>query len=305
MKYLRLLTATFVLLFSFNTALPASRPTAGFFLPDSVREMTIRYKTMRNLMILPVTINDSVEVNLILDTGCRNLVLFGKKFKKLLKVTSGRPVIFSGLGNGRSVSGALSIGNKVSINEVLGEQIPVVVVSGAHVFDKYHKVDGVIGYDIFVKFEIEINPAQRTITFRPALTSQPPYGYTQVPLKIVDARPILQSEVHVDKKSARQFDLMIDTGSSLALLLKTTTIEDFEHHRDVKVLGFGFNGAVSGYQTTSRLLRIRGLEMSNVATGIVSSSWHNNASIGMDVLKDYVVILNYCKAYAWFKPLDA
>lgn len=256
-------------------------------------------------MIIPVTINDSVEVNLILDTGCRNLILFGRRFKKRLRISHGKPVIFSGLGNGRSVTGDLSIGNKVSINEVLGEQIPVVIVPNSNIFDKYHNVDGVIGYDIFVKFEIEINPAEKTITFRPALKSAAPEGYMQVPLSIVDARPILQSEVHLDKKNSHRLDLMIDTGSSLALLLKTTSIEDYDHHRNSTVLGFGLNGPVSGYQTTSQRLRLRGLEMSNVSTGIVSSSWHNNASIGMGILKDYIVILNYCKAYACFKPLDA
>lgn len=305
MKTFRLLSATFILLHVFEFAVSASRPTAGFFLPDSISEMTIKYRKMRNLMILPVTLNDSVTVNLILDTGCRNLVLFGRRFRKLFNISPGKPVVFSGLGNGRSVSGELSIGNKVSINAVLGEQIPVVIVGNNNIFGRYHNVDGVIGYDIFVKFEIEINPADQTITFRSALKSVAPHGYTQVPLRIVDARPILQSEVHLDKKISRRLDLMIDTGSSLALLLKTTNIEDFDHHRNTAVLGFGFNGPVSGYQTTSQKIRIRELEMSNVSTGIVSSSWHNNASIGMEILKDYVVILNYCKAYACFKRLDA
>lgn len=305
MKIIRHFIATQAFLFTLNGALPAAHPTAGFFLPDSVEEMTIRYRSVRHLMIIPVTINDSVEVNLILDTGCRNLILFGRRFKKLLTIAPGKPVIFSGLGTGRAVSGALSIGNKVTIHEVLGEQIPVVIVQNHMIFDKYQNVDGVIGYDIFVKFEIEINPAAKTITFRPALRSVSPHGYTQIPLRIVDARPILQSEVHLDKRTSRRLDLMIDTGSSLALLLKTTSIDDFDHHRNAAVLGFGLNGPVNGYETTSRRLRLHGLEMNDVATGIVSSSWHNNASIGMQILKEYVVILNYCKASAWFKPLDA
>ena len=305
MKSLRLLIATFIFVHAFTPAPAALRPTAGFFLPDSVTEMTIKYKTVRNLMILPVTINDSVEVNLVLDTGCRNLILFGKRFKKTFTISPGKPVIFSGLGSGRSVSGELSIGNKVSIDEVLGEQIPVVIVPHNNMFEKYHNVDGIIGYDVFVKFEIEINPAYKTITFRPALKSSAPYGYTQIPLRIIDARPILESEVYLDKKTSRRLNLMIDTGSSLALLLKTTSIEDFDHHRNSTVLGFGLNGPVSGYEMISQHLKLRGLEMRNVATGIVASSWHNNASIGMEILKDYVLILNYCKAYACFKRLDS
>jgi len=286
-------------------AVVASNNSAGFFLPDSVQQMTIRYRTVKGLIVLPVTINDSIQVNLILDTGCRNLVLFGKRFMKMFKMSGGRPIEFSGLGNGRPVTGKLSIGNKVSIKHVLGNQIPVVVVGSNNLFSQYHNVHGVIGYDIFLKFEIELNASAETVTFRPALKSSAPSGYTQVPLKIVDSRPVLHSEIFVNRKISRSLELMIDTGSSLGLLLKTTNIAEFEHFHDQRVLGVGLNGPVSGYKTISEKLTIRELEITDVSTGIVSSDWHDNASIGMDILKEYIVILNYCKAYACFKRNSA
>lgn len=52
--------------------LPATR--AGFFLPDSIREVSMEYKKIDNLILLQVMLNDSLQVNLILDTGCRNLI---------------------------------------------------------------------------------------------------------------------------------------------------------------------------------------------------------------------------------------
>lgn len=307
MKSLHLIFPAFFSLYVFAFTAFGSTPAAGFYLPDSVNEMTLQYRTVQGLIILPVTINDSIEVNLILDTGCRNLILFGKRFKNQLTINSARPVEFSGLGTGKAVKGNLSLGNKVSIQEVLGEQIPVVVVSNNSLFDHYHNVDGVIGYDIFVRFEIELNSSERSITFRPAATSAAPAGYTTVPLRIVDARPVMQSRIFVanDKKKGRSLELMIDTGSSLGLLLKTTNISEFDHYRNEKVLGIGFNGPLSGYHFVSERLVFSGLEMKHVPTGIVSSEWHDNASIGMEVLKDYIVILNYCKAYASFRHNDA
>ena len=110
----------------------------------------------------------------------------------------------------------------------------------------------------------------------------------------------MQSQVLLENKT-RRFDLMIDTGSSLGLLLKTTNISEFHASEDEKVLGIGFNGPLSGYETVSQRLILNGLEMDGVRTGIVSSPWHNNASIGMDILKNYVVIINYCKSYVCFK----
>lgn len=307
MKSARLIFTLFLCLSFFASTAFAGNPAAGFFLPDSVSEMTLRFRTVRGLIILPVTINDSIEVNLILDTGCRNLILFGKKFKNLFEVATVRPVEFSGLGTGRPVTGTLSLGNKVSIHRVLGEQIPVVIVNNTNLFGGYHNVDGIVGYDIFVRFEIELNSSERTITFRPAAKSMAPVGYTTVPLRIVDARPVVQSHVFVDRnrKQGRLLELMIDTGSSLGLLLKTTNISEFDYHRNETVLGIGLNGPLSGYETISNKLILSGLQMDEVPTGIVSSEWHNNASIGMEVLKDYIVILNYCKAYACFRHKDA
>lgn len=280
-------------------------PRTGFFLPDSVNEVTLKYRTIKGLVVLPVTINDSVHVNLILDTGCRNLVLFGKKYADLLKINSDRPVEFSGLGEGRPVIGLLSIGNKVSIHSVLGEQIPVVIVKTNSLFGSYRDIHGVIGYDIFVKFEVELNARQRTITFRPAAKAQLPVGYEQIPLQIVDSRPVMKSHVFLGKSVARAFDLMIDTGSSLGLLLKTTDISALISYRSETILGTGLNGPLSGYEIITNKIVLRGLEMERVPTGVVSSRWHNNASIGMQVLKDYILVLNYCKLYACLKPNPA
>lgn len=301
-----LVQVTLLLIF-FSTSSAARSPIAigaGFYLPDSINEMTIRYKVFKNLIVLPVVINDSVKVNLILDTGCRNLVLFGKQFHKLLKVTSGRQIQFSGLGSGAPVYGSLSIDNKVSIHQVLGEQIPIVVVSNKNILDGYRDIHGVVGYEIFLKFEIELNPKKQTITFRPGARASAPTGFEKVPLKLIDARPVIDSEIFLTSASSRKCELMIDTGSALGLLLKTTNLDEFSlFSGESTTLGYGFNGKISGFKIFSDVLRLATFDMFKLPTGVIESPWHNYASIGMAVLKDYVVVLNYCKSYACFKSI--
>jgi hypothetical protein len=277
-------------------------PKFGFSLPDSLTELTIRYKTIRNLILLPVVINDSIKVNLVLDTGCRNLVLFGKKFQNLFNLDKNRKVMFSGLGSGDPIFGFLSLSNRVTISQVIGERIPVVVVPSKNVWSQYSEVHGVIGYDILVKFEIELNPRKQTITFRPANKASAPAGFNVVNLKIVDSRPVMNSDIQLDGNS-KNCELMIDTGSSLGLLLKTTSIEDYSHLLFDKVIGIGFNGPLSGYKVLAEKITLETFEILDLPTGIVESPWHNYASIGMEVLKDYVFVLNYCKAYAGFRTV--
>lgn len=281
-----------------------SNPNSGFSLPDSVDEMTISYRSVDHLIVLPVVINDSISVNLILDTGCRNLVLFGKRFSALFPHKQDRPIQFSGLGTGQPVSGSVALNNKVSIGRVIGERIPIVVTSRRGVLASYSRVDGVIGYDIFLKFEIELNPRASTITFRPAMKSNPRSGYTSVPITIKDSRPMMASEIMLSADD-RQLDLMIDTGSSLALVLQTTDIDDLADGEG-KPVGIGFNGEITGHEMVAETLWINpGLVMTSLPVAVIESAWHNYASIGMRVLKDYIMVLNYCKAYACFMRIAA
>lgn len=301
MKSLRQVILQVTILVFFCNVTFSSPTRSGFYLPDSVEEMTLRYKAVKGLIVLPVIINDSISLNLILDTGCRNLVLFGKRFQKLLQLNPSRQIQFSGLGSGKPVHGFLSLQNKVSIEQVLGESIPVVVVPERNVLGVYENVHGVIGYDIFLKFEIELNTLAKTITFRPAMKATAPSGYVQVPLRIVDSRPIMSSDILVRSEKNRSYDLMIDTGSTLGLLLKTTNMKDFDHSTAQRVIGLGFNGPIHGYRTTADRLQLEGMHMEDLPTGIIESPWHNYASIGMEVLREYVLVLNYCKSYACFR----
>jgi hypothetical protein len=300
--FLKVLT-TALLLFSFLPVTFCAPTRAGFYIPDHIQEVSFRYRSIDKLIILPVIINDSIQLNLILDTGCRNLVLFGKRFQKLFTLEPDKKVQFSGLGSGRPVNGALSLKNKVSINDVLGENIPVIIIPNQNLFSVYNNVHGVIGYDIFTKFEVELNPSIQLITFRPAITASLNEDYISVPIRVTDARPIIDCRVVLDKNQTHVCDLMIDTGSTLGLLLKTTDLNDYKVYSSERVIGRGLNGDIAGFETTTEKLLLSTLEMTHLRTGIIHSPWHNHASIGMDVLKDYIFVLNYCKGYAGFRKV--
>lgn len=275
--------------------------SAGFYLPDNVSKVTLNYKSLQNLVVLPVVINDSIKVNLILDTGCRNLVLFGKRFDKLFYTQPDKKVQFSGLGDGRPITGRLSINNKVSIQAVIGEKIPIVLIPRQNLFSAYTDIHGVIGYDIFIKFEIELNPLRQLITFRPAADAVLAEDYKKISIRIKDSRPLIHSQVLFPGTESQGCDLMLDTGSTLGLLVKTSDLKKFPKGTHKKILGRGLNGDVIGIETTAHKLILDTFEIDVIPAGVTYSAWHNYASVGMNVMKDYTIVLNYCKGYAGFK----
>ena len=303
MKLSATLTITILALQNLVAKIPAS-VEAGFSMSDQVQEFTMRYETVDNLIILPVVINNSVHVNLILDTGCRNIILFGKKLHREFETTADRKVEFSGLGNGKPITGNLSLNNTVTMGRVEGVNMPIVIVPHPNLFAGYRHVDGVIGYDIFIKFEVEINASRRLITFRPALSALLSSDFEKVPLQIEDSRPIVESKLFFTASSEQACSLMLDTGSTLGLLVKTTDLQDFPAGVRQRILGRGLNGDIMGITTQAHKVTLANFQLSSVEAGVTYSPWHNYASVGMGIMKDYVFVLNYCQAYAAFKRIS-
>lgn len=271
-------------------------PADGFFLPDSVEEVTFNYQSINNLIILPVRINDDEVVNLVLDTGCRNLILFGKRFKKMIDPDN-RQISFNGLGRGKPARGFVTLENNVTFSKVIGKKIAIVVVPERSVFANYPVIDGIIGYELFFKFEIEVDFARHMITFRPARHSFPANDFQLIPLRIEDSRPVVSCKISFSDNDEQICDLLIDTGSCLGLLF-TAPQEKRINRMNSVVLGRGVNGYVSGKQVIADKLQLGDFALHNLSTGVIASSSHHYASLGTDVLKDYTLLMNYYKGYA-------
>lgn len=281
----------------------ASPFRSGFHLPDSIEEITIKYKTIGKLIILPVSINDSIDVNLVLDTGTRNLVLFGKRFKKVFEILPDRKVQFSGLGNGSPVFGNLSINNKVEINSVIGLDIPVVVVPSKNLFGAFVNIHGVIGYEIFQKFEVEINPLVKEITFRSPLHKRIDESFVRTPMRIKDCKPILDCEIFLRADQKHLCDLLLDTGSEFGLLIKSKENLFLNGSGGFDSFARGFNGSLDGVVIPAGKVKVHNITFDVDEPRMIHSPFHNYASIGMDVLSQYIVVLNYAKGYIELKRL--
>jgi hypothetical protein len=277
--------------------LPSNR-NAGFYLPDSVSEMRIQYKENDGLIILPFVINDSIQVDLVLDTGTSNIILFGKKFKNLIDQTA-RKIHFSGHGDGAAREGFAMTGVRLKLDIISGDNIPVVVIP-KRVFHGYSAADGVIGLDILQKFEVEIDPSKRIICFRPAATAELGREYSRASLKIDGHLPVLSAMLTTKDGNRVETNLAIDTGSMLGLLMVTDNLSDLNPF-DMKVIATGLNGDVYSYKYWLKRLNCEGLTLTDVPIAVTFKKSKSYASIGMGLLKEYRIVLNYPKGYVGFK----
>jgi hypothetical protein len=277
-------------------------PDAGFSLPEDIAEVSVNYRTHNELIVLRVTINDSIKVNLILDTGCRNVLLFGKRFERIFETLPDYDVRFSGLGERPPLTGKLALNNKIAIHTIVGKKIPIVILREKNLLMGNSHIDGIIGYDIFIRFEVEINSARKNITFRSPEHAEIRSGFTKVPLRIEDTRPLVHSKIIFSDSDGASFDIMLDTGSVLGLLIRSKNGVLTSNARQ-HILGKGLNGNVWGTVKWAQKMVLETIEISIPEVNIYKSELHTHGSVGMAVIKDYTLVLNYCKGYVGFKKL--
>ncbi|MDV3308442.1 MAG: aspartyl protease family protein [Cyclobacteriaceae bacterium] len=268
----------------------------GFTLSDSVGEFSLTYFTVDNLIVLPFLINGNVRVNLILDTGCQTLILFGKRYEQMFDIVPDFRVTFSGMGNGKPAVGSVSLQNTVTLGPLEGEHIPIVIVPGKKVLRRHLQVDGLIGYDLFTRFEIELHPIRQEIIFRSAFNRTLPRDYHHIPLSLSHHRPTINATFALPDREVSA-EMLVDTGSTLYVLLKSSDKEHLTSKTGKETLGMGINGIISGSRTIAQRLHLHEYTATDVPVAITYSPWHDYASVGMAFLKNYSVIINYVQGY--------
>jgi hypothetical protein len=147
----------------------ASLGATKIALTDSLNEITLNYRTRNKLMIVPVMINDSIKVNMILDPNCRSIMLFGNRYQSLLKHKRKQPPTIEEKNvQGVHTRDGLSLHNKISIGPAMRENVPIVVLRNQNPFNFFTSVNGVIGYDILAGFELIIDHKKQILTIRSA-----------------------------------------------------------------------------------------------------------------------------------------
>lgn len=260
---------------------------------------TIHFEIFRNLIVIPAVINDSVKVKLILDTGTRSMLLYGKRFATMPNLTTSRRIKVAGWGSPDGVDARVSYPNKIVLGSIKGEGLAVAVVPQRHLFEERKGIDGIIGYELFVKFVVEINYKTRTIR----LFEKLPFGhadrFTSIPLEVNRAMPQVVSSIVMDNNTTINLRLLIDTGSSLGLTLFSK--DKFLGHPGElpHPVGFGLNGIIKGFDLYLKHFFLGDLKVKSLPSCVVNVDEHPDesftycGSVGAEFLKKHIVIFDY------------
>lgn len=269
----------------------------GFSFSMGQHRALIHYKIYHNLIILPVRLNNNLDVNLILDTGSHSIALFGEKFKGLSESASIRNISFRGRGSDVAVSASLLLMDAVDFGAVHGEGLGVVIVSSHRLMPESTTIDGLIGYDLFNYFIVEINYRDKTIQLFDKLTPGYTDNFESIPMEIYRGRPHIVTQLGLKNNEPKATRLLVDTGSSLSIAFFSNNKKGYQALRNDSVPCVALSGYVFGTPVSVKHLSVGHLNIRNPAAHFVwitksQDPTIESASLGGGFLRKYVVIFD-------------
>lgn len=288
----------------------------GFGFTNRRRAVIIPFEWQSNLIVVPVSINNSDTLNFILDTGISMNMITDPDVARDLDLKYVRKVNVLGVGQGSALEARVSVGNRIRLPGVKAEGQNVVVLSEDMLqLSSYvgMPVHGIFGFELFRNFVVKIDFRTRQITLYKPETYRYRGRGQQIPIIIEDTKPYLYASATYADNREVPIKVILDTGAGHALSLDVDTRGDIQLPDKIirAQLGRGLNGIIHGSLGRLEKVRIGTFELQHVITsfpdtnslaGQVARNLKRQGNIGCELLKRFTVIFDYSRKHVILKP---
>lgn len=295
----------------------AQDKSLGWFLKKQ-KSQELPFYTVHNLIIIPISINNSDTLRFILDTGVRTTIISEMSYRDSLGLYAVGRIKMNGYGSGESLEALVSDNNQLVVGRVRYDSQRVLVLM-QDVFSLSQKmgiqVHGIIGYEVFKDFVVEIDYEHEVVKFHDASkhykrhsSKNTPY----LPITIEKEKPYVQAFTKLSNDSLVSLKLLVDTGGSHALWLFKESTKHIEHPpASLPVyLGRGLNGDVRGHLARFNALFLDKYELRDILVAypdeasLASTRIRKdvNGSIGAEILKRFNMTIDYTHQRLYIKP---
>lgn len=295
--------------FALLLCLPIPLLAQQYLLPGGRESDRIRFELINNLIIIPVEINGT-DLTFILDSGVSRPILFNLTPSDSISINEVSEITIRGLGDGKPIEALSSRGNNFKIGKAVNPSQDLYVVLDRDINlspSMGFPVHGIMGYDLFRDFVVEVNYASRTLKLHdPRLYRPKEKRRSQtIPLEILDRKAYVKGTVLMKDTANIPVKLLVDTGSSDALWLfpePTKGLEipkkNYEDH-----LGTGLSGEIYGKRSKIGGIKIGGFVLKEAK--VAFPNWEffgglarlggRDGSLGGEVLKRFNMVFDYSR----------
>lgn len=218
MRYLLFL----IIIFYHSFGILASDDAPGFRFERDRSSVSIPIEVHNNLVVVTVHINNRGPFYFILDTGVRTTILTEPMLAHLLDIEFDEQIFIYGLGGDGYVLAALASGVNISMHGIIGDNMNLIVIPEdilkfSEVFG--FPVYGILGYDFFKQFPIEIDYSNERMRIYRDKTYRIGRRSHEIPIMIVNGKPYVNAKVVGENGDTLTTTLLLDLGASHPLYL--------------------------------------------------------------------------------------
>lgn len=278
-----------------------------FELPKGKDKITVPFKLLNNLILIPVEIN-GVEMSFLLDSGVNKPILFNLNPGDSLEIEQRERIELRGLGSGSTISAVRARSDSFKIKNVEKKDLELFIILDEEINMSTRlgvAVHGIIGYDVFKDFIVEINYSNSKLKLHRPET----YTYKEckkcedLPLTFRHSKPYIDVNVNIENKEEIPVKLLIDSGGSDALWLfeeEAININVPEKYFE-DFLGRGLSGSIYGKRSRVKEFSMGRFSFKNAKVAFPDSTAivyvknfkERNGSIGGEILKRFKVVFDY------------
>lgn len=265
----------------------------------------ISFIMVKNLIIVPIYINNKGPFNFILDTGVGPMIITDPTLIDSIGLKVSRSIKISGLGRGNEIDAFVSNDISVQIGKAFIDNIPTAILK-KDIFGLSNylgvKIYGLLGYYFFNSFIIEIKYSSKRLIFKNPGSSGKIKG-ERIPIEIIGNKPFVNINIQSSGLGDIKLKTLIDNGASHAISLERLNEKPFPVSKDAiqANLGVGMSGPIDGSIGRLTSLKIGSFTLKNVlasypiyddvAAKILLKD--RNGNLGADVLSRFNVTFDY------------
>jgi hypothetical protein len=306
----------FTLFLVFVPALVWAQITTELQFTKKRQRIRFPFEWQSNLIVVPVQINQSDTLNLILDTGIGMTLLTDPAAAAAANMQYVRTVQIVGVGDGNPLEALVAINNQITLPglEATGQSVVALSEDVLHLSNYVGMpIHGVLGFSLFQRYPVKIDFNKKLITFYKPGTYKHRGKGEKIPIIIEDAKPYLDATAVWADNEAVPIRVILDTGAGHALSLDMATHEQIRLPDKIirAQLGRGLNGVVMGSLGRIHKVQIGKYELEDVITSFpdttslaaqIAKRVNRHGNIGCELLRRFDVVFNYSEQYIVLKP---
>jgi len=281
----------------------------GFKMEKNEKKIVIPFKEYNNLIVIPINVNRSLTLDFIVDTGVQNAILTEKIFGDLLNLEYQRKISIAGPGLADSIKAFIANGVSLELpGNVIATNRSLLVLEKDYLQLKNSmgaEVYGIIGYELFSRFIIEINyDRKEMVLHNPKKFKKRKYMHA-IPLSIEKTKPYINTTIGYDS-----IKLMVDSGASHALLLDPEDDKNIviPEHTITTNLGKGLGGSIDGKMGRIETFDFNDFQFQDVLASFPDPGVYNknikrgsrSGTLGGEILSRVNPIFDYLNGYIYF-----